>query len=398
MAKNYNLSLAFFVTLMFSSSFSFYLSLSNHIPATLAFIFGFLAFDGLFQKKILKSLFLLTLCFYTHIGVSWFLAFSLFLYGLFNKEYKKGSLIILISTFILSLPILLKQIIGIKYLLVFGWQMPERYILQIKIVDYLLAVYGIILVSQIDDKKYRFFLSLFLASFIFLVYPYRFFSNEGFLAIIFLSALSLQRLYETFKDKKYMKFLSVFVVFFILFFSPTISMNRSNYKICLFDSAFMGMLLAKGETIWFPEEYLSASALIKENTDTDDIIYSTLNIVGIVLASISERPTANALLPEIGTPKKFDPVSVSKIIVFCQDDNSYTVNRIVNTYNLTKIGENKIFILYKNPSSHTKVNIKRATISFQAISFIGFVFISTFFGLTHFINSGRKRFYLILYI
>ena len=378
--KNYNECLAFFVTVMFSSSFSFYLSLLNHIPATLAFILGFLAFDQLFQSKFLRASLMLALCFYTHIGVSWFFAFSFLFYSLFNKQHRKSCYIIFIFAFILSLPILLKQLAGIKFISSLGINLNEKYICQIKIIDYVLAIFGLILALRLD-KKYHLFSSFLFASFIFLIYPYRFFSAEGYLPVILLSALFLYNLYEKFKHKRlYLKYLPILATVFILFFSPTVSMdriegkNKLSYKLHISDSAFMGMLLARGKSIWFPREYLSAADLIKNNSEEGDIVYSSLNIAGVILASMSGRSTANALFPEIHASRQFDPILASKIIVFAKDESPEWINRIINNYNLTKIGENKIFILYRNPFCYAKVNVKKASLSFLMIGLISAVF------------------------
>jgi len=383
--KNYNERLAFFVTLAFGSSLSFYLSLLNHVPATIAFILGFLAFEQMFQKKILRSLILLSLCFYTHIGISWFFLFSFIFYGLSNKEYKNPSFFIALSTFILSSPILFKQLTGLKFISSLGFALSERYVCQFKIIDYVLAFFGLILSSKMNGK-YRLFLSLFLASFIFLIYPYRFFSAEGYLPIIFLSALALYHLYEKLKNKTYIKyFYFLTIIFIILFLSPTVSMDRRKgedkliFKLRFCDSAFIGMLFARGGTIWFPQEYLSAAALIKKNSEDNDIVYSSLDISGMTLASISGRATANALFPEIGPLRRFNPIKAAKIIVFVKDDKVDLLNRIVDNYKLIKIGENKIFILYKNLSCNTKIDLKRASLPFWAILSIGFIFMVLFF-------------------
>ena len=154
--------------------------------------------------------------------------------------------------------------------------------------------------------------------------------------------------------------------------------DRLSYKINISDSTFMGMLFARGKTIWFPREYLSAAALVKKNSEDKDIVYSSLNIVGVILASISERPTANALFPEIAASKKFDPFLSSKIIVFTKDEETSRVDFIVNKYNLTKIGENKIFILYKNPSCDIKAHVNRASVTFSVIGLISLGFVLAF--------------------
>lgn len=379
MRKAYNERLAFFVMVAFCSSFSFHLSLLNHIPATLTFIIGLLAFEQLFRGNLLRSVLLLTLCFYTHIGISWFLAFSFLFYGLFHEEYRKKCIIIFTAAFILSLPILFKQLTGMRHIKSLGLSLNEKYNLQIKIADYVFAFLGLLIVFK-QDKRYRLFLSFFLASLIFIIYPYRFFSAEGYFPLILLSAIFMHNLYE----KLQKKYPTVIIALFILFLSPTILMNRPeggdkiNYKLNLADSSFIGMLFSRGETIWFPKEYLSAARLIKNNSQEREIVYSSLGIVGMTLSVIAERPSANALLPEIGSSRKFDPFSAAKIIVFAKDDDPQIVNRIAGLYKLVNIGENKLFILYKNPSCNVKVDAQKAFVPFWGIIIIGCIFIFLF--------------------
>lgn len=378
--KNYSEIFAFFVVLVFGSSISFYLSLINHIPATLAFIFGFLSLGQLFRNKILRAAVLLGLCFYTHIGVSWFFALSLIFFALFNSEYRKGSFIVLIFSLLLSLPIIFKQVFGFRFVSALGINLHERYICQVKVVDYLLAFFGSIFVFR-KDKKYRLFLSFLPASLIFLVYPYRLLSAEGYLPIIFLCALALLVLYENYKDKKiYLKSVSLFLpVIFILLFSPTLSMDRPEkedsltYKMHFFDSAFLGMFLARGQTMWLPE-YVPTARAIQDNSADDDIIYSSLNSAGMALAGISGRATVNALFPEIRPAGEVNAFLHAKIIVFTRLDDLKEIDRIADYYKLERFAENKMFILYKNGNSHTKVSAVKSPFPFALVLVMALVF------------------------
>ena len=382
--SHYSEELAFFSIVTFSSSFSFYLSLINHLAATLALIFGMLSFSQLLQKNYMRSLVLLTICFYTHIGISWFFAFTFLIFGFFDQEHGKKYLIIFITALILSLPILCKQLSSLNAVSALGLNLNEKYLCQFKIFNYILALFGLALVFKMD-LKYRLFLSLFLASLIFLIYPYRFFSAEGYLPIIFLCAVSLDTIYQRVKNKHlYLRRIFILAVVSMLFFSPTISMDKPegqdnvSFKVSLFDSAFIGMLFAKGQTLWFPKEYLSAATLIKDNSTDADIIYSSLNLVGVILGSISGRATANALLPEIKAARYFNPYAVSRIVIFNRLDEQNFISRIVKDYNLTEIGENKIFIIYKNPYAQTKAQIQRAAVPFWAILSIALITIFLF--------------------
>lgn len=226
--------------------------------------------------------------------------------------------------------------------------------------------------------RHRLFIGMFLASLIFLTYPYRFFSGEGYLPVIFLSALTMQALW---KEKKI--FAGVLVLF-ILFISPTLSMNKPagtskiGHKIKWVDSTLGGMIFAKGNSIWFPWMYLPAAEIIKANSSVGDIIYSNINITGLILGNLSQRATANALLPEIRSSERFDPFEVAKIIVLSEDLDQRFINDISLKYNLIKIKENKYFSIFKNPSSVYRLKIRKADLSFRAVIIILFILAGLF--------------------
>lgn len=373
--KYFGSSLAFFVALVFSSSFSYYLFLIDHLPSTMALTFGILSLGELFERRVLNSLGLVTLCFYTHIGAAYFIALSFIIFGLLNNEYRKESFICALSAMALSLPVIFKQLSGLRYISTLGYKMPEINVFWIKIFDYIFALSGIIFVFR-NEKKFRIFFSLFLASFIFLVYPRRLFSGEGYLAVILLAALFLYSVYNRFKSRNIAVLFLLLVSILVLFISPSLVINndleevKAKSRVDFFTSAFTGMLSAKGSSVWFPREYLSAAALIKENSGQKDIFYSTLRFAGVAVAGISGRATADALFPEIGPLYPFDPFLNSKIIMFTRDDDAGLVSQLVSKYNLAKIGENKMFILYKNTSCGARALFRRAPVPFWLIGFI----------------------------
>lgn len=418
--RNYNIRLAFFSMLMLGSSFSFYSSLSNYLPATLAMIFGLLGLDELFKGHFLRPALLLALCFYTHIGMSWFLLLSVVLYGLFDKRYAKASFAIFAFALILSAPMLYKQLAGLRYISISGIS-NEKYFCEFKTIDYLLASFAIWLLRK-KPKKYLLFLAFFFSSLIFLPYPYRFVNAQGYLPIIFLSAMALDYLCEPRPSAPWLspsaKTLFTFLAGYILLFSPTVAMNkdiekggRIKYKIHLADSALTNLLLpGRNERIfsgltWVPNEYLSLAQLIKQNSESMDIIYSTLYLVGITASSISERASANGLFPEIAPFRKFDPFLVSKLIIVPQDEDKETFEAIVRNYHLQKVGENKLFILYKNslqpPSGEkpAKIQTRRASVTFKAILLILALWALLFLfagRIEHFLCAAQNRLRLLV--
>ncbi len=397
--KNYSQGLAFFTLVAFGSAFAFHLSLMNHIPSTLALIFGILAFDQMFERKILRALILLALCFYTHIGVSWFFILSLTAYSLFDKQYRKDGFFILLFAIILSLPILVAQFFALKSISITGLKLGEKFFCQIKFIDYFLAAGGLFFILK-EKGKYYLFLSFLLASSIFLLYPYRFLSCEGYLPIIFLSAFFLLKLWERWQLNIILRKILILLVFLLLFFSPTLSLSKLENKwvavsgIKFPDSVLTNMLLAKGSTMWFPEDYLPAATLIKDNSGEGDIIYSSLGIFGPVLGSISGRATANALLTEVKATQRFDPILASKIIVLTNDMNDNFLKGLVKAYNLQKIGETRIFVIYKNPSAEFKTRVKKASVPFWMIFLIigvgGAVFLITQDGVSNLIKRIKN--------
>lgn len=378
--RNFDVRLAFFVLLFCSSSFAFFVSLINHVPATLSLIFCFLALDRLFQKDLLRSVLLLLLSFYTHIGISWFFILAILIWAVIEKSRRKRYFTAIVFTLIFCLPLIIKQLAGVKFITSIGLTLNERYILQFKLIDYIFALLGLIFIMRYY-KKYRFFLCLFLASFIYLSYPYRFFCAEGYLPIVFLCAVAFDAFYEKYSGKRLFVPLLIGAVVLVLFFSPTLSPHEPvpgrvpQYRLKFFDSAFLGMLFARGESTWFPEQYFSAARIIKDNSRDGDIIFSNLDNIGLTLASISARPTANALLPEIKSAVVFDPISSSRLVVFTRDDDYSRYQNVVDRYRLVKIGENKIFMIYENPACFVKMKVRKASVPFWAIAYLIAIFI-----------------------
>ncbi len=182
----------------------------------------------------------------------------------------------------------------------------------------------------------------------------------------------------------------IVIIVFILIIYPTVVMERINnidkrgFKVYNFDSTIVGLIFpdfnkrVASSTLWFPNEYIPTALLIQHNSEVDDIIYCNLPNVGVCLASLSGRATANGLLPEVDNYNGFNPLSKSKIIILTQISDPQWQGSIVNSHRLIKIGENKLFIIYKNPFCNVKVNIRRALLPFGIILYISFIFIIIF--------------------
>ena len=402
MNRNYSKRLAFFVMVTICSSFSFYSFLLNHLPATLALILGMFAFDGILHGKAARPMLLMALCFYAHIGVSWFMILSLFLFGLLDGRRRRLCLFVFVAALLLALPVIFKQCFALRLISISA--IPERYFCEFKTIDYLLAFTGLALLSRAAGN-YRLFISFFFSSFIFLYYPYRFFSAEGFLPVIMLSAVALDYLWGKL-HKQILKYLLILICGIIIIFSPTVAINkdakmrgRPALKAYFFDSALANMVFpGRNErfgsaTLWFPGEYLPLAEIVRLNSRKDDIIYSPLHNIGVCLAAISGRATANALFPEIGPKSKNDPFAVSKIIVFPKDINPADATNIIDKYSLVSIGESKLFAVYLNPLCKAKSITRKPCLPFYEILLISAVFLVLFCRAHSFEGLFKQHFF-----
>jgi hypothetical protein len=383
--KYFGFRFTFFCLIALISSFSFYLSFVNNIPATIALILGFLAFDQLFQRNLVRSTILLSLAFYTHIGLSWFLLLSFIFYGLLDRQYRRIALYSALFAAIVSLPIIWKQVANIGIIHVSNIK-SERYFCEFKPFAYILALPGFWIIRQ-KENRYRLFLAFFLASLIFLAYLYRFFSAQGFIPLIFLSALTLEYWYEKAVASKKINLARGTIAAILLFMcviSPTFALQKELYgpvktRWRVFDSALTDVLFVGFNkrlpfpSVWFPSIYLPSAELIRDNSREGDIIYSPHYLVGVCLGSLAGRPTANRLLAEVTSEVSFDPFSNSKIIIFLKDEEPRDIKRAVAVYRLIKIGENNAFIFYKNPVSRVKMSVTPAGFPFWSVLATGFL-------------------------
>ncbi len=395
---NFSARLAFFALFLTTSFFGFYFNLHSHLTSTLAMIFGLLALGAFLKKKLPAAVIFLFLCFYTHIGTAWFFAATLLIYGCLNKEGRRAAILALAGALFLSSPVIFKELTGISRLSCLGFELYEKYLVEFRPLEYLLAGWGLAL--MVKNKRWNyFFLSLLLAGLLFVVYPYRFFVFEGYLAVILLAAMGLEDLYQravAFK-KKYLKLALALLLVFIFLVSPSVvikkqfSRGKLSFGILLLDSAMVRLALIRdyndAKSSLFPEDFLAAAEFIRRNCRPQDIIYSNLDIVGAALGAMSGRATANALLPEIRASAKFEPLETSKIIIITKDENEADLTVMVKKYQLEKIGENRLFNFYRNPRTTAKMQLKRASLPFWVIAIIALIIMTAW-------GFGRLKKYL----
>lgn len=397
--KNYGEELGFFVTAAFCSSFAFFIFLSNHIPASLALVLGFLSLGELFRNRVLRPVILLGLCFYTHASVPWFFALSYAIYGIMDKGLRRDCLRVVFYSLLVAFPILLFEFINLPFIQLSGNIIPGRFHLQLKPFDYILAGFGLFLAFRMSSR-YRIFIAMLLSALIFLPYPYRLLSAEGYLPVVFLSGIGMRGIWRRLKASgiKAKRFLAGALISFILFVSPALVLEKPgssagiNYKFEWIDSAPSALLLGKGSSLWFPGMYFPIVDIIKKNSSKEDIVYSGINFSGIILAALSGRASSNAIFPEVGPSIQIDPLSVAGIVILPKDLDEGFIEGIARKYKLFRLGENEYFRVFRSTSTSYKVKVPRASFSFGAIMFV-FLLLAGLFWWRELAGIFRKKTY-----
>lgn len=380
--RHYGERFSFFVLLIATASFSFYLSLINNIPATFACVLGLCALDQVLKKNLVRAVILLGLSFYTHASVSWFFALGILLYAFCNRSQRRIGILAVFFAVLFSAPLLFQQLLNTHFFSLKG--IEERMELEFKCIEYLSAVMGLCLLRR-KPKEYMLFLSLLLASLVFLPYPYRFFDALGYLPVIFLAALTFEYFYERFhQGVKGTSYALVGIMVGICIFSPTILMlgrgktaDKIKWGGYLFDCSLVDMVLPglhnrlASTSVWYSSEYLSAAKIVVAHSQENDIVYSNLNIMGYMISALAGRPTANLLLTEVQPLAKFDPFVTSRIIILSRDSSFGVDNYFTKAHHPKNIGENKLLIVYMNDACVTHNQKRQASLPFWAIGIIG---------------------------
>lgn len=366
--------LAFFTVLIAISCYSFYLSVINFMPASLATILGLLAFYYFEKEKLLASTIFLALCFYAHAAVPWIFMFSFIIYGLTSNSRFKKILKVIILSIILSLPILIYQYLLRRY--ADFSNNPERFILEINLWLYLAAIPAIV-ISFKKKGKHFFILSLLVAGLmpLFFGYRYRYLSGQGTLPLIFLSALSLEMIYL--KSSKYpsivfknlnrkfseMIILLVILVFFLIF-SPALLFQNSKVNFLALNATYVNLVPQFRKinrpnefSIYFYKYFHELEEIVQNNSSSEDIIYCNKEYTAGLLSVFSGRATSTGMLKEIMPFKKADPINAAKLIIWIKEPNEAFNNNlaaIVKKHRLEEIKETEIAYIYKNQNPDAK--------------------------------------------
>ncbi|MCK9615314.1 MAG: hypothetical protein M0R48_07420 [Candidatus Omnitrophica bacterium] len=310
--------IAFLALSITSSFFAFYSSVSANVPASLALIFGLLTWLFLKKKKWVSAAIFMSFCFYSHAGIPWMFFTSLLTVTIFNREYRKLALKVILASIIIFMPFIFHEARYLK-------SIHLSRLMESNFISFNLGVISFALVSMYLNRRNRNFAVLlfwgyFIASaLIFIKYPYRFFCAQGFVGFAFFASLGLLAVSNYF-GKKNNLFL-VLISLYLFFINATVKMEENKIKFNVFDSTFYSLFAQKAyeditfRPIFSEKFYPPIIKAIQQNSSTNDIISSNIIVAAQIFSSLSDRPSNSSILKEVQPENKFLYSDYAKLIV-----------------------------------------------------------------------------------
>jgi len=371
--KIFNPRVSFWVLILIGAAPSFYASLSNNLAASWALIFGLFSFLYFIRKEYLRTIILLALGFYSHTLVFILFFTSLLAYSIYLREYKQ-TLKIALFTLLLASPFLIHQVRNLE-----SFQPAfagENVYLQIKPLIYILALWGVVMSWRKKGTTYLIaFLNL-IAILMIPLYAYRYFSSQGLFFVILLAAGGGDDLYKKVTAKLktvsgvcQVKLVTLLLSLMLLLISPLISTSPKRAEFYLFNSVWNNYISRWPASIYekcfVKDEFRDLAEEIKINTGEKQIIYSNLNIAGVILGSLSGRATANALAQEIKPYRKFDPIKNSRLIIWFKPDKGEDkeLNLLTKRYSLLTVKDTPLAYILLNPKAAKNIEIPSPTLT-----------------------------------
>ncbi len=368
----FGITCGFFSILIGFSFFPLLSGITANIPASLALIISFLAIIALKKNKHLTFCLLVSICAYTHIGIS--LAFNLALISaFFLKEFKPARKFLILGL-VLCLPLYWHQLSSLSYIKVSKLQ--ENQFIQYNLL--IITLTPAFFIYSLRKKSFYILIGLY-TLFLFLVFfkhPFRFFSSQAAVLMGIPTAVILALIIERKKS------LVLFLIIIAYVFCFNLSFIKTKQNLLLHNSATIPELFNPNQaefnefrSLYFKDIYQDFAKAIEENSQKQDIISSNLSFLSVVLGSITQRPIGNSIFPEVLPLRKENFLKNSKIIIWVKnpDQKDYLPDKLFDNYktknNLKKIYSYQESEIYLNPKAHPIV-LPKATIKFPMILLI----------------------------
>lgn len=357
----YGSKFSFFSLFLMGSTPSLHLFLVNHIPFTLAFLFGIFSFYYHRKGRFLSSLVCLVFSFYAHPLVPWLMVLS-FIFQAFLCRSDRRLFKVSAYAIILALPLLFHELRYLDYFRIL--KTFEFYCAEISLLLLFLALFGFFLAIK-RKGDYIFLLSLTLGfSLLYFTNRDRFFSGHMVVLFSALGSVALTEIWGRLNETGNARRLGLFLGALILvctFLTPVILVSpdrkgaRFVFRSWVIDQFTAKVLQgqARGETIYNQRLISETVDFLKQHSSNDDIFFSNYNYAAGMIALLSDRKTSTAMLREVGPFKVFDPIAYSRFVIWFKYSNPREQAILANLsqrYHLQKLGETQLAYFYLNKS------------------------------------------------
>jgi hypothetical protein len=353
---------AFFTVFLSTCASLFLISASFTPAATLACILLLYGLYCIHKGYIMLSAFIFGLISYAHTGI--FIVCLLFLMASAAAKVldTRGLLKISIISIIIGLPWIMHVILSLPEITYHATaNMPVR-------IYPIIILFSIIGMSQF--RRYGLFTALLFSLFPMLaLYPFRFFSAQGMLALLIFSGIGLNRAYRITVSKmsghkilkKYKGLFAATLLSYLTFFAPSVEFHNKSIRLEISDSLVTSLFEGKEpgnilSTGLYDEKKLDMlSRHVKRHSQKGEFIWSNNRYLGGLIAARTGRPAISGMLLEIQPKERTcDALDARILIIIDENGNAPAIadNDILNSMDLIdEIGlEGATIRFYRNSS------------------------------------------------
>jgi len=361
---------AFYFLLLGFTFFPLYVCVSGNLPASLAIIFGVLAWAGAREGRIAGAALLLGLAYYTHTGAALIFSISMCFAGAVLNKDGRGYLKSAGLGLLLAGPMLCHQLKHMSELTIVPLVESLSVCFDAPVIGLGLISFCFFLKTRKNQFGLLFCGYLIGSGIVFFKYPYRLLCAQGALGFIWPAAAYLGGKFEKLSDKKsYQIPLLVTALFFFL--HPVLNLNDGKLNIDVFSSTYAKIISGawrddvKLAGIYDEELYGPVIERINRKTAEDAVISSNSELCAQIFSALSARAGAQTTYKEIGRDIRH-PFLAGNLIVWLKNSD-FESSAGKNAPALEKIYENEMFSVFNNPKFTGKLAVPKAEISFSWI-------------------------------
>ena len=348
--------LACLALITLATPYSFFLGTINHLPATLALVAGLGMMLALSRKRWLAGGLFLAAAFWLHAGLPWLLAFSVLLFGLVEREYRKSCFLILGVGLLASSPWLL-HLWNHRSLLQIQPRGEER-MLEAPVPLLLLGLWGLV----IAWRKRGIFRHLAVMAVVFSVmffagYRSRFLATQGLFPWLLLAAVALDWLIE----RIHRPWGCGLLLAGLALLSPSLHFSPGQTAAPHVAWADTTLSTLSGgvqptprgtDSPVYNKKFMEELAdTVRAHTKPDELIYSNMNYLAGMMTALTGRAATNQMLREMADHPTGEQIPQARLILWVKElsgERSPKMDEAVAQHHLRPLGETGIAYTFLN--------------------------------------------------